>query len=167
VLLLIKKRIEEEYMLLQTSTRSWLPRQMALNIGRSGVNNANPYRLVLLATPAATARPKPLTPPPIAPTKDLPTQFISVEQVLEKDAGNGHPIFSQKKKRNVWQRRCPWFTRQYSLDLAREVPGATTPAFPDGVEFDKIRKFQQFAGRAWKVNGGRRKKIKTSRVVKG
>ncbi|KAF8279643.1 hypothetical protein TcBrA4_0099950 [Trypanosoma cruzi] len=54
------------------------------------------------------------------------------------------------------------FDRQWSLDLKRAKKGPLTPQFPEGVPFTAIRSFQSFAGKSWKINAGRRRKIRLS-----
>ena len=95
-----------------------------------------------------------LTAMPLSPSLLL-TQHMNV-------MGGGGPQQRGKRKPNVWMRRKPWFSRQLSLDLKRVKKGPETPHFPDGTPYTLIRKFRSFAGRGYKVNLGRRKKVRHS-----
>eukprot|EP00796_Vickermania_ingenoplastis_P013352 gene13352-9184_t len=104
--------------------------------------------------------------PPVAatPLADLkmPTPLIDPERLERLGCGTGQPAQRGRRKPLVWKRRKPWFDHQWSLDLQRERKGPSTPHFPDGVPFTQIRSFQSFAGRSWKLNAGRRRKIRLS-----
>ncbi|KNH03849.1 hypothetical protein XU18_4803 [Perkinsela sp. CCAP 1560/4] len=58
-----------------------------------------------------------------------------------------------------WCRRHPVFNKSWSTEAAIPRKGPPTRTFPNGVPFFRIRKFQQFAGRSWKINTGRRKRM--------
>lgn len=92
----------------------------------------------------------------------MPTLLIDPEQLQKLQCGTGQPAQRGRRKPLVWKRRDPWFHHQWSLDLNRVRKGPETPLFPDGVPFSQIRSFQSFSGRAWKVNAGRRRKIRLS-----
>lgn len=94
--------------------------------------------------------------------KVMPTQMIREEIQDEISLGTGHPAQRGHRKPLVWKRRNPWFTKQWTLDLKRVKKGPETPHFPEGVPFTMIRKFKSFSGRGWKVNAGRRRKIRLS-----
>ncbi|CUG80406.1 Hypothetical protein, putative [Bodo saltans] len=94
--------------------------------------------------------------------KVMPTQFIIPEVQEKVDCGTGQPAQRGSRKPVVWMRRKPWFDRQWSLDMKRTTKGPATPFFPEGVPFTPIRKLQSFAGRSFKVNAGRRRKIRLS-----
>ena len=64
------------------------------------------------------------------------------------------------RKRIVWMRRNAWFHHEWALDAAIPRRGLPTRTFPNGVPMTRIRKFTEFAGRAWKVNTGRRRRMK-------
>ena len=92
----------------------------------------------------------------------MPTPLIGEEAIEDKNVGSGAPPQRGHRKPLVWKRRNPWFTRQWSLDLKRVKKGPETPTFEHGVPFTLIRKFRSFAGRSFKVNAGRRRKIRLS-----
>jgi hypothetical protein len=100
----------------------------------------------------------PSTALPLATAAGVPTLATQAMGVM----GGGGPQQRGCRKPNVWQRRKPWFTRQHSLDLKKQRQGPETPHFPEGTPFTMIRKFKSFAGRGYKVNLGRRKKIRHS-----
>lgn len=95
-------------------------------------------------------------------TKSMPTPLLDPERLQELGCGTGQPAQRGRRKPLVWRRRKPWFDHQWSLDLKRIKKGPETPHFPEGVPFTQIRAFQSFAGRAWKINAGRRRKIRLS-----
>ncbi|RNF05651.1 hypothetical protein TraAM80_04484 [Trypanosoma rangeli] len=92
----------------------------------------------------------------------MPTLLIDIPKVEKLTCGTGQPAQRGRRKPLVWKRRHPWFDRQWSLDLKRAKKGPATPQYPDGVPFTQIRAFQSFAGRSWKINAGRRRKIRLS-----
>ncbi|CAJ1011174.1 hypothetical protein Q4I28_006487 [Leishmania naiffi] len=94
--------------------------------------------------------------------KSMPTPLLNPERLQEISCGTGQPAQRGRRKPLVWKRRKPWFDHQWSLDLQRIKKGPETPHFPDGVPFTQIRAFQSFAGRSWKINAGRRRKIRLS-----
>ncbi|KPA84555.1 hypothetical protein ABB37_01090 [Leptomonas pyrrhocoris] len=106
----------------------------------------------------------PVVPTSILPpnNKSMPTSLLDPERLGELGCGTGQPAQRGRRKPLVWKRRKPWFDHQWSLDLQRVKKGPETPHFPDGVPFTQIRAFQSFAGRAWKINAGRRRKIRLS-----
>jgi hypothetical protein len=117
----------------------------------------------------ATQPPKPkLTATPmlfrahVEPSKVMPTPLVGEEPVEDKAVGTGAPPQRGRHKPLVWKRRNPWFTRQWTLDLHRVKKGPETPTFEHGVPFTLIRTFRSFAGRSFKVNAGRRRKIRLS-----
>ncbi|KAL7699926.1 hypothetical protein N2W54_005126 [Lotmaria passim] len=109
--------------------------------------------------PVVPAVPVPILPPA---NKSMPTPLLDPERLAEISCGTGQPAQRGRRKPLVWKRRQPWFDHQWSLDLQRVKKGPETPHFPDGVPFTQIRAFQSFAGRAWKINAGRRRKIRLS-----
>lgn len=94
--------------------------------------------------------------------KKMPTPLLDPERLQDFNCGTGQPAQRGRRKPLVWKRRKPWFDHQWSLDLQRVKKGPETPHFPDGVPFTQIRSFQSFAGRSWKINAGRRRKIRLS-----
>ncbi|RHW68337.1 hypothetical protein DPX39_110115800 [Trypanosoma brucei equiperdum] len=94
--------------------------------------------------------------------KRMPTLLIDAPKPEALSCGTGQPAQRGRRKPLVWKRRHPWFDRQWSLDLKRVKKGPLTPQFPEGVPFTQIRSFQSFAGRSWKINAGRRRKIRLS-----
>lgn len=94
--------------------------------------------------------------------KTMPTLLIDNEVLQNLTCGTGQPAQRGRRKPLVWKRRQPWFDHQWSLDLKRVKKGPETPHFPDGVPFTQIRAFQSYAGRSWKINAGRRRKIRLS-----
>ncbi|ORC88446.1 uncharacterized protein TM35_000173180 [Trypanosoma theileri] len=102
------------------------------------------------------------TPFSVLPRKEMPTLLIDTPKIEEMTCGTGQPAQRGRRKPIVWKRRHPWFDRQWSLDLKRAKKGPSTPQFPEGVPFTQIRSFQSFAGRSWKINAGRRRKIRLS-----
>lgn len=106
----------------------------------------------------------PVVPTSILPpnNKSMPTPLLDPERLQELSCGTGQPAQRGRRKPLVWKRRKPWFHHQWSLDLQRVKKGPETPHFPEGVPFTQIRAFQSFAGRAWKINAGRRRKIRLS-----
>lgn len=101
---------------------------------------------------------------PVLPSmkKSMPTLLLDGEKLDSLSCGTGQPAQRGRRKPLVWKRRHPWFDRQWSLDLKRMKKGPETPYFPDGVPFTQIRAFQSFSGRSWKINAGRRRKIRLS-----
>ena len=63
------------------------------------------------------------------------------------------------RKMIVWMRRKPWFEKNWSLNDSIARRGPPTKTFPDGVPMKRIRKFPEFAGRQWKINTGRRRRL--------
>ncbi|KAG5494591.1 hypothetical protein JIQ42_02204 [Leishmania sp. Namibia] len=108
--------------------------------------------------------PTPVRPTSVLPlhNKCMPTPLLDPERLQEIGCGTGQPAQRGRRKPLVWKRRKPWFDHQWSLDLKRIKKGPETSHFPDGVPFTQIRAFQSFAGRAWKINAGRRRKIRLS-----
>lgn len=94
--------------------------------------------------------------------KTMPVVLLDAELLDDISCGTGQPAQRGRRKPLVWKRRHPWFNRQWSLDLKRMTKGPETPHFPDGVPFTQVRAFQSFAGRSWKINAGRRRKIRLS-----
>lgn len=118
----------------------------------------------VLRTPFTYVSP-PLKPQAIVPLLEqlhVPTPFLDAEKLDEYSCGTGQPAQRGRRKPLVWKRRKPWFDHQWSLDLNRVTKGPQTPYFPDGVPFTQIRSFQAFSGRSWKINAGRRRKIRLS-----
>ncbi len=95
-------------------------------------------------------------------SKVMPTPLVGEEVVENKTIGSGSPPQRGHHKPLVWKRRCPWFSRQWTLDLHRVKKGPTTPTFENGVPFTLIRTVRPFAGRSFRVNAGRRRKIRLS-----
>jgi hypothetical protein len=94
--------------------------------------------------------------------KVMPTLIMEPELLERVDCGTGQPAQRGRRKPLVWKRRHPWFDRQWTLDMKRRSKGPPTPYFPEGVPFTPIRKLQSFAGRSFKVNAGRRRKVRLS-----
>nr|CCC53978.1 conserved hypothetical protein [Trypanosoma vivax Y486] len=94
--------------------------------------------------------------------KQMPTLLLEASPLDVLTCGTGQPAQRGRRKPIVWKRRHPWFDRQWSLDLKRIKKGPSTPQFPEGVPFTQIRAFQSFSGRSWKINAGRRRKIRLS-----
>ncbi|EPY39030.1 hypothetical protein AGDE_04899 [Angomonas deanei] len=94
--------------------------------------------------------------------RKMPTPLLIAEKLDNLSCGTGQPAQRGRRKPLVWKRRKPWFDHQWSLDLKRVKKGPETPYFPEGVPFTQIRAFQSFAGRSWKINAGRRRKIRLS-----
>ena len=104
--------------------------------------------------------------PGIVETVSLPTQLLDDpsngqhhDHIGEATGGSGNPPQRGSRKPGRWSRRLSPFYRQWSLDLLRKRKGPATPAFPDGAPFTLIRKFKWAAGRAYRVNTGRRFKL--------
>lgn len=137
---------------------SWVPTIRMTSFFRSGV---------VAAGVAAPAKP---IPSPIflqgagfdPADKVMPTPLIGVERQEDKNCGTGQPAQRGHRKGNVWQRRHPWFSRQWTLDMKRVTKGPSTPFFPEGVPFEPIRKLKSFAGRSFRINAGRRRKVRLS-----
>lgn len=115
-----------------------------------------------LFKPALIASTRPSEPVPFVGELRMPTILIDAEQLSPLECGTGQPAQRGRRKPIVWKRRRPWFDHQWSLDLQRVKKGPETPHYPDGVPFTQIRSFQSFSGRSWKVNAGRRRKIRLS-----
>ena len=83
---------------------------------------------------------------PFVPVIDMPTPLIGdsnpAEQTdQEKSASSGAPQQRGRKKWNPWQvRNRKYGTHLQTLELARARRGPETPAFPDGVPFERVRK---------------------------
>lgn len=144
---------------------SWMPCVKMTSFKNSGVLQCLPKPMQPLAMPKSTLFDAAL---PCSATlhdptdKVMPTQFIDAERQQTKDCGTGQPAQRGSRKPIPWQRRSPWFDRQWSLDMKKIVKAPATPYFPEGVPFTQIRKFQSFSGRSWKINAGRRRKIRLS-----
>ncbi|EPY30691.1 hypothetical protein STCU_03941 [Strigomonas culicis] len=94
--------------------------------------------------------------------KKMPTQLLDAEQLESLSCGTGQPAQRGHRRPLVWKRRQPWFDHQWTLDLKRVKKGPETPHFPEGVPFTQIRAFQSFSGPSFKINAGRRRKIRLS-----
>ena len=77
-----------------------------------------------------------------------------------------HHCPSRSRKPIVWLRRKPWFSRKWSIEASIPRKGPPTRTFPDGIPIVRIRKFKDFSGRAWKINTGRRKRVRIRRKSK-
>ncbi|EAN89822.1 hypothetical protein TcYC6_0054040 [Trypanosoma cruzi] len=133
-------------MLLRNITRCLLPRALCTSYTSARVGTS----------------PTGLASPSLLIEKRMPTLLIDVPKVENLTCGTGQPAQRGRRKPLVWKRRHPWFDRQWSLDLKRAKKGPLTPQFPEGVPFTAIRSFQSFAGKSWKINAGRRRKIRLS-----
>ncbi|CCW70555.1 unnamed protein product [Phytomonas sp. Hart1] len=126
------------------------------------------YRCVLPVVRATILRPTccfsiaQVRRPSVCIENSLPTFLIDADKPPLLECGTGQPAQRGRRKPLVWKRRHPWFDRQWSLDLKRIKKGPETPHFPEGVPFTPIRAFQSFSGRSWKINAGRRRKIRLS-----
>lgn len=136
-----------------------------------GVNKMAGKQLPMRATPVLhLSMSRPLMPTltlaspiPMDPAdKVMPTPLLDPKPQEEKSMGTGHPQQRGKRKVIQWLRRKPWFHRQWSLDLARVSKGPSTPTFPNGVPFTKIRKFVAFSGPGFGINVGHRRKHRLS-----
>lgn len=116
----------------------------------------------IFSSPAPMMPPVRALPTVLPSMREMPTMLLDAEKLQQLNCGTGQPAQRGRRKPLVWKRRKPWFDHQWSLDLKRVKKGPETPHFPDGVPFTQVRAFQSFAGRSWKINAGRRRKIRLS-----
>lgn len=60
----------------------------------------------------------------------------------------GNKKWGRLKCRIPQMRRTQWFDRQWKLEILRPQKGPPTPAFPEGVPFEKVSNFIRFTGAA-------------------
>jgi hypothetical protein len=145
-----KKESKKERMLSRALSKTWVPAVKATCFK----STLPAGKMIMPSHSLFTAH--------VEPAKVMPNPLIGEEAVEDKAVGTGAPPQRGHHKPLVWKRRCPWFTRQWTLDLHRVKKGPETPTFENGVPFTLIRTFRPFAGRSFRVNAGRRRKIRLS-----